>query len=148
MASQTAEKYNKREQTNHVINELLDERGQVWSLYCSAAGMEPLRPEKTIEDLVQEFCQVSVDYISLGHFGLYQRILDGNERRKAVVEVAEEIYPKIAKATEAVLNFNDKYQTLTPAMILNQLSGDLSAVGEQLATRIELEDQLIETMTA
>lgn len=148
MASQTAGKYNKREQTNNVINELLDERGQVWSLYCSAAGMEPLRPEKTIEDLVQEFCQMSVDYISLGHFGLYERILDGNERRKAVVEVAEEIYPQIAEATEAVLNFNDKYQTLTPAMILNQLSGDLSDVGEQLATRIELEDQLIETMTA
>ncbi|PCH86032.1 MAG: Rsd/AlgQ family anti-sigma factor [Piscirickettsiaceae bacterium] len=148
MVSQTAGKYNKREQTNHVINELLDERSQVWSLYCSAAGMEPLRPEKTIEDLVQEFCQLSVDYISLGHFGLYQRILDGNERRKAVVEVAEKIYPQIAKATEAVLNFNDKYQTLTPAMILNQLSGDLSDVGEQLATRIELEDQLIETMTA
>ena len=142
------EQHQKRKKTDHIIGELLTERNQVWSLYCSAAGMEPYRPEKTIEDLVQEFCQLSVDYISLGHFGLYQRILDGKERRKAVVDIAEKIYPQIAKATEAVLNFNDKYQTLTPSMILNQLSDDLSTVGEQLATRIELEDKLIETMTA
>jgi regulator of sigma D len=148
MASQSAGTYKKREQTNHVIGELLDERTQVWNLYCSAAGMEPYQPDKTIEDLVKEFCQLSVDYISLGHFGLYQRILEGNERRKSVVDVAERLYPDIAKATEAVLSFNDKYQTLTPAKILNQLSGDLSLVGEQLATRIELEDQLIETMTS
>lgn len=148
MATESIVQHTKREQTNHVINELLDERSQVWSLYCSAAGMEPYRPEKTIEDLVQEFCQLSVDYISLGHFGLYQRILDGKERRKAVVDVAEHIYPQIAKATEAVLSFNEKYKTLTPKMILNQLSGDLSTVGEQLATRIELEDQLIEKMTS
>ena len=61
---------------------------------------------------------------------------------------AERIYPNISKATEAVLDFNDKYQTLTPAMILNSLAADLSSVGEHLANRIELEDELIGEMFA
>ena len=148
MTEKNSRQFQTREKTNYLINELLAERKEVWSLYCCVAGVESSPPGTTIEDLLQKFCQISVDYISLGHFGLYQRIVEGNERRKAIIETAEEIYPQIAKATEAVLSFNDKYQTVTPAKILNQLSDDLSSLGEQLATRIELEDQLINEMAA
>lgn len=137
-----------REQTNQLVSELLQERQQVWSLYCSVAGMEPFTPNKTIEELLQEFCQLLVDYISLGHFGIYQRILDGSERRRQIIEAAEKYYPGIADATEAVLAFNDKYEKLTPSLILNGLANDLSEVGEKLATRIELEDELIRRMVA
>ena len=138
--------FKKRELTEFVISELLETRKELWNLYCSVAGMEPFQADKTIEELTQEFCQKSVDYISLGHFGLYQRILDGHERRKGIVDVAEKIYPEISKVAEAVLAFNDTYQTITPALILNRLSDDLSSVGESLATRFELEDELIEQM--
>jgi len=143
MTEGTATPIKPRDNTAQIVNELLSERQQVWSLYCSVAGMEPFTPNKSIEQLVQEFCQVLVDYISLGHFGIYQRILDGGERRKQILEAAEKYYPGIAAATEAVLAFNDKYQKITPSLILNGLSDDLSEVGEKLATRIELEDHLI-----
>ena len=89
-----------------------------------------------------------VDYISLGHFGVYQRIIDGSERRKSIVEAAERIYPQISQATEVVLSFNEKYQALTSAVNLSQLENDLSTLGDQLATRIELEDELISKMLA
>lgn len=137
-----------REQTKQLVDELLQERQQVWRLYCSVAGMEPFTPNKSIEELVQEFCQMLVDYISLGHFGIYQRILDGSERRRQIIEAAEKYYPGIAEATEVALAFNDKYEKLTPALILNGLSRDLSEVGEKLAERIELEDALIQRMDA
>jgi len=137
-----------RSQTTQLINELLEERKQVWSTYCAVSGIEEHKGQKSMEELLQDFCQLSVDYISLGHFGVYQRILDGSERRKSVMVAAERIYPSISTATEAVLDFNDKYQTLTPAMILKGLASDLSLVGEQLANRIELEDELIGEMLA
>ena len=89
-----------------------------------------------------------VDYISLGHFGVYQRIIDGSERRKAIIEAAERIYPQISQATEVVLSFNEKYQAQASAMSLNQLEDDLSVLGAQLATRNELEDELISKMLA
>lgn len=146
MSEENITQFNKREQTDHLIEELLAERSQVWNLYCSVAGVEPYHSNKSIEEQVQEFCQMLVDYISLGHFGIYQRIIDSSERRRSIVEAAERIYPKIAQATEVVLGFNEKYQTLTPAMIGSQLTDDLSVLGDQLATRIELEDELISKM--
>ncbi|MGH8549995.1 MAG: sigma D regulator [Methylococcales bacterium] len=138
----------RRQQTQSMIQELLRERQQVWSLYCTVAGLEPFTPDKPVETLVQEFCQVLVDYISLGHFGIYQRITDGNERRGKVIQKAEEIYSRIAKATDSAIQFNDKYEKLTGDAIMASLSLDLSRLGEVLAARIELEDQLIETMVA
>lgn len=133
----------RRNQTNKMITELMQERQQVWSLYCTAAGLEPFSNCESIEGKVKEFCQILVDYISLGHFGIYQRIADGQERRSRVVKIAGEVYPKIAKITDAAVAFNDKYDKLRGEELINNLSGDLSVLGEVLATRIELEDQLI-----
>lgn len=138
----------RRNQTQAMISELLSERQQVWSLYCSVAGLEPFTPDKPVESLIQEFCQVLVDYISLGHFGIYQRITNGTERRIKVLQKAEEIYPRIAQATDSAIDFNDKYEKLSGEAVLKSLPQDLSMLGEQLATRIELEDQLIKTMVA
>ncbi len=126
-----------------MITELMQERQQVWSLYCTAAGLEPFTNRESIEAKVKEFCQILVDYISLGHFGIYQRIADGQERRSKAVKIAGEVYPKIASTTDAVVAFNDKYDSLRGEELVNNLSGDLSRLGEVLAARIELEDQLI-----
>ena len=87
-----------------------------------------------------------IDYISLGHFGIYQRIIDGRERRRKVIEVAEIIYPRIAEATSVAVDFNDKYEYLSGEPLRLNLAVDLSLLGEELARRIELEDQLISTM--
>ncbi len=138
----------RRNQTHAMITELLQERQQVWSLYCSIAGLKPFTPDKPVHTLLQEFCQVMVDYISLGHFGIYERITSGKERRTKVIQVAEKIYPAIAVATDTAIEFNDKYEKLSEKEVLQNLSNDLSILGEELANRIELEDQLIETMVA
>jgi len=119
MSKENVTQMTERNQTNVLIEELLLERKQVWEIYCIVAGINKEKTTKSMEELVRDFCQLTVDYISLGHFGVYQRILDGNERRKSVLSIAEKVYPKISKATESVLDFNDKYQELTPSLILN-----------------------------
>jgi len=146
MSSEKVVQFKDRNQTDDLIKELLEERKQVWTLYCTITGIEEHPTNKSIEELIQTFCQLAVDYISLGHFGVYAKILDGSERRKSIVEAAARIYPEMSKATEAVLDFNDKYQKITPAKIVNELSGDLSVLGEHLASRIELEDELLGEM--
>ncbi|WP_133718619.1 MULTISPECIES: sigma D regulator [Methylocaldum] len=138
----------RRQNTNHMIEELLEERRQVWSLYCTIAGMKPFTVEQPLRTKVQEFCQLLIDYISLGHFGIYQRIIDGTERRRKVLELAENIYPRIAETTDAAVEFNDKYETLIGDELKTHLEDDLSKLGEELAMRIELEDQLISSMIA
>jgi regulator of sigma D len=138
----------RRQQTNKLINELLDERQDVWHIYSEIADMKPFSEEKPVEIVVQRFCQILIDYISLGHFGVYQRLVDGSERRRKVLAVAEEIYPQIAMTTDAVVAFNDNYDKLDGSSLRRNLINDLSMLGEALATRFELEDRLIGTMTA
>jgi regulator of sigma D len=136
----------RRENTGKLIQELLEERQQVWSLYCKIAAMQPFAADPGVDAKLQEFCQLLIDYISLGHFGIYQRITDGSERRKKVLEVAEQIYPRIVEATDAAVEFNDKYESLSGEDLREQLVNDLSRLGEELATRIDLEDQLLSAM--
>lgn len=138
----------RRNQSHKMINELLTLRQQVWSLYCKIADLEPFSADKPIDSTLDEFCQVMVDYISLGHFGIYQRIADGKERRGKVIETAEQTYPRIADTTQSAVEFNDKYEKLNGNEMLVSLSADLSQLGEELALRIELEDHLIEAVAA
>ena len=51
---------------------------------CEVLGLKPFTADKPVKDLLGEFNSVLVDYIAAGHFSLYQRIVEGNERRQAV----------------------------------------------------------------
>jgi len=118
------------------------------SLYCQLAGLETYGNGKNTrvkhsQELLQKFCQVLVDYIAAGHFSLYERVVNGTERRQQVSGLAEKLYPRIAKSTEVALDFNDKYDCNDKCEISASLSDDLSRLGEELAARIELEDRLI-----
>lgn len=136
----------RRQQTNKLIQELLDERRDVWAEYSTIAAMRPFRADQPLEIELRKFCQVLIDYVSLGHFGIYQRIAEGNERRRKVIELAERIYPRITEVTEAAVAFNDKYEALEGDSLRRCLADDLSRLGEELAARFELEDSLVQSM--
>jgi len=136
----------RRQQTNKLIQELLDERKEVWAEYGAIAAMRPFRSDQPLEIELRKFCQIMIDYVSLGHFGIYQRIGDGSERRRKVIETAERIYPRVTEITEAAVAFNDKYEKLDGDSLRKSLASDLSRLGEELATRFELEDQLVQAM--
>lgn len=138
----------RREQTGNMVKKLIEERNHLWQLYCGVAGLEPFTADKPIENRIQDFCQSMVDYLALSHFGIYQRIASGQERRQKVVRIAETLYPAISKATEVAVEFNDKYEHMKGEELLDHLSEDLSQLGEQMALRNDLEDHLLEIMTA
>jgi regulator of sigma D len=81
------------------------------------------------------------------HFEIYERIIDGLERRGKVVDVAREVYPRISEASEVAVEFNDKYDEADHDLDLSQLDADLSKLGEELAVRIEMEDRIIDALT-
>jgi regulator of sigma D len=143
MKEQTGDTQERRASSNQLIQEMLTERNQLLSLLLqvSVEGSEN-GCVKSVADL-EEFNQVLVDYIAAGHFGLYQRIAEGNERRKAVIELAAQIYPRIEQTTEIALAFDEKYNPENNENELHNFEEDLSMLGEELTTRIELEDQLI-----
>lgn len=136
----------RREHTREAIDRLLELRQQVLVHYERVTGVQPFDDDPPSSDLLQRFFQLLMDYIASGHFGLYQKITEGTERREKVRKVAGEIYPKLAATTERALDFNDAYDKAGKSAPIDTLVGELSALGEVLAYRIELEDELIAAM--
>jgi len=98
--------------------------------------------------MLEEFCQELVDYMAIGHFEIYRRIEDGNERRDEIIRLAEKIMPRINDTTQVAIAFNDLYDD-TPSLndeAFEQLPNYLAKLGQELATRIDLEDKLINTL--
>lgn len=143
----------RRRASKDTIDRLVTERGEVLSLYWRLAGIDSFqdsgkRTPAPGQKLLQEFCQLLVDYIAAGHFGLYERIINGNERRREVATLAQELYPRIADTTSLALDFNDKYDGGEQDELPDSFQSDLSRLGEELAVRIDLEDKLIARMIA
>ncbi|EIC28590.1 Rsd/AlgQ family anti-sigma factor [Methylomicrobium album] len=132
----------RRQRTAQLIDELQHERRDLWSLYCQIGELKPFNDVEPVKSKLMRFAEVLVDYVSLGHFGLYERILSGTERRESLIAVATDIYPEFSEVTELSVSFNDKYENAGEASALTNLADDLSALGESLARRFELEDRL------
>jgi regulator of sigma D len=143
MADKSKNIKERRGQTSKLVEHMLLERNQLLALLLQGSRINSGQPSDTDLDLLNEFCQVLVDYIAAGHFGLYERIINKKERRKSVADRALNIYPQIDACTQLALAFNEKYDPDNSAKDLTALHEDLSDLGEALATRIEMEDQLI-----
>jgi regulator of sigma D len=140
MNTSTAER---RTGTQDIIEKLLAERQSVLVMFCELAGMEAKRERDGEELKLQRFCELLVDYSAFAHFEIYERIIDGRERRSLVVHAAQEVYSQIAEATDAAVDFNDRYDAYDHELDMDRLGADLSRLGEQLAIRIEMEDRII-----
>lgn len=136
----------RRQQTYQLITELQNERQELWSLYCHVAELKPFSANVSIKKKMAQFSEILIDYISLGHFGIYERLLAGTEHRAPVLSAAKEIYPELSATTEVAVSFNDKYENSKGENIFDDLEQDLSTLGESLAKRIDLEDQLCALM--
>jgi len=143
VATQTVER---RTGTQKFVQDMIAERQEMWVLYCKAAGLEPFTDEAPVRQALDVFGQVLVDYISAGHFGLYERIAAGKERRRAVRAAAGEVYEEIARTTDVALAFNDRYEAGSGFALDTDFAKDLSELGEALALRIELEDRILARM--
>ena len=147
MSTQSSTAKERRQGSQALVAKLVTERTQMLATFCRLAGIEPYTAVTPVQKLIQEFCQILVDYVAAGHFALYERILEGKERRQEVADIAGEIYERIARSTQNALDFNDKYDCGDHCTALDSLSQDLSRLGEDLALRIELEDRLLSAMS-
>lgn len=87
-------------------------------------------------------CQLLVDYVSAGHFEVYHELLEEAESfGDNSKDMAEKVMPAIVDTTEVILAYEEKYASGEADN--SKLKRDLSALGEVLESRFQLEDQLI-----
>jgi regulator of sigma D len=136
----------RRKQSQIKLQGLVQTRTETLSLLAELASRQPFSPEPATGDTLRRFCQALMDYTASAHFQLYRYIADNRERRQSVLAIAEKIYPRIVETTDVILRFNDKYESMSLDNSVEFLDVDLSSLGETLAERIQLEDEVISAM--
>jgi len=130
---------------SEIIDKWLAERQTMLVDYCALSeGVEDLDNASTGLHL-RKLCQMLVDYVSAGHFEIYDKLVKEGQDLNDVegLRLAGGLYKTVDSTTEFILDFNDKYQEIDD---LDAIETDLSRLGELLATRFEAEDQMIEVL--
>lgn len=123
-----------------LVAELQEERSQLWGLYCQIAEMQAQFSSADIRPLLSNFLQLLIDYVSLGHFGMYEQL--AKRCPPDDLGYAGRIYPKFSKTTASAVSFSERYENGRRNFKVENLAQDLSILGENLAERMELEDHL------
>ena len=137
----------RRQKSREKLVALDSSRTATLSLLTELAGRQPFTPEPSMEKALREFCEALIDYTASAHFQLYRYLADNRERRASVLNVADELYPKIVETTDQILRFNDKYEAMSLDNSVEFLAVDLSNLAECIADRIQCEDEVITAMS-
>ena len=131
---------------SEMIERWIEERRELLVKYCELTEVTDFSdPENNYDAELQQFCEIMVDYVSVGHFEVFEQItkeaeIFGNDQG---LDKSPELIEKIQTTTELILDFNDKYIT---AKDLDALIIDLAALGETFVQRFADEDVLIDLL--
>jgi regulator of sigma D len=132
------------------IDNWLNERQEVLVSYCKLAGLPPYSGDcKTLPttEEIQSFCQLLVDYLSAGHFEVYDQIISQCEQNGGEHKLlSTEQQSRLSETTQAGLEFDELYAECRDSDDLDNFDRDMAALGKALEARFELEDQLIATI--
>ncbi len=122
---------------SEIIDRWLHERQELLVLFYKLTADADSREQR-----LPKLCQILVDYVSAGHFEVYDQLLkEGQEfDDEEGLKEAGDLFKTVDATTELLLDFNDKYLETDD---LESLSSDLSQLGETLETRFSSEDRMI-----
>lgn len=130
---------------DRIVKQLLTERQQLLVKYCATCAIEDSERGRNPRK-IKTLCEILVDYISAGHFELYEQLLrEADAFEENGFDLLAKYYPAIERSTEIALSFNDKY---TDTDNYRELPRDLSQLGEALENRFSAEDTLIDSLHA
>lgn len=96
---------------------------------------------------VQRYCQVLLDYLSAGHFEVYELLTSEAKAHDdaRALQLAQQIYPRLEVITREALAFNDLCDNGDCRDDVS-MAEKLQRLGTMLLERFELEDCLIEVL--
>ena len=140
-------KTERRIRSRQMIESLIAARTTALSQYQQVMTYQPFEVNEILQEVLEDFCEALVDYTAKTHFTLYDSLDDPQsqqiERRQSVLNVANTIYPLLLANTQKILDFHDQYNSDVSQMAYENLESSISSVGELMADRISLEDELI-----
>lgn len=131
--------------SNKLVDRWLHVRKHLLVAYYNLVGIKPGKESfmRLNEKALDDFCQSLVDYLSDGHFNLYERIIREMEGTTPYL-AASKLYPLLEANTQQIMDYYDS--TLENAIDHDnylEFQQALSDLGEALEERFTLEDKLI-----
>lgn len=130
-----------------MIDRLLAERRALVEVWQPLKAKPSLTTDDTAK--VQSLCELLVDYVSAGHFALYEQLaLEAQDfHDDKALRLLNRLLPEIDTTTQLAIEFNDKFDT--PAHCSQQLEDlpfSLQALCAVMSERFTYEDQLIKEL--
>ncbi len=138
----------RRVQSRTIIESLIDSRTETLAQYKEVMSYQPFEMDDTLQEVLEDFCESMVDYSAKAHFNLYNYLENNKERRQSVLKIADSVYPDLVDNTQKILDFHDSYNSDVSTLDCGKLENCLNSVGELLADRINLEDDVISALLA
>ena len=131
--------------SNKLVDRWLHVRKHLLVAYYNLVGIKPGKESfmRLNEQALDDFCQSLVDYLSDGHFNIYERIIREMEGTTPYL-AASKLYPLLEANTQQIMDYYDS--TLENAIDHDnylEFQQALSDLGEALEERFTLEDRLI-----
>jgi len=113
-----------------------------------AAPTELEKSKVALVPRISAFCQTLVDYVSAGHFEIYDELItEAREFDDGSLSTGLGLCKTIENSTDLALEFNDKYENSANFHErIHELPRDMVELGSMLNFRFELEDKLIATV--
>ncbi len=127
----------------NMIMRWLKERRELLGKYTEmAVTLDHDMDNNSLQQRQAALCLLLVDYVSTGHFEIFQELISEAEAfaDDGGSALAKKLMPAIADTTEVIMAYEEKYGSGRSS---DKLKRDLSALGEVLESRFTLEDQLI-----
>ena len=135
---------------NKLVDRWLLVRKHLLVAYYNLVGLKPGKESfmRLNEKALDDFCQSLVDYLSSGHFSIYERII-GEMEGDTPLLAATRLYPQLEANTQQMMDYYD-------TCLENAIDHDnylefqqaLSDIGESLEARFALEDKLLALVVA
>jgi regulator of sigma D len=132
-----------------IINHWLEERQELVVAYCEISGINTINKEAgQSTNKLKGFCQLLIDYVSAGHFEIYDQLIKEAEAfSENTNQLIAQLYPKIAETTDIALDFHEIYDTDAHCQEAHgRIKTELSILGEAISQRFNFEDELIAVM--
>jgi regulator of sigma D len=132
--------------SNELIDQWLHARKHLLVAYYNMVGIKPNKESHTAldEKALDNFCHNLVDYLSSGHFNIYERIISEMEGSSPLL-AATHLYPQLEANTQQIMDFYDSHlESAIDHDNYVEFQKALSGIGEALESRFSLEDKLIQ----
>ena len=131
---------------NHLqgtIQSWLDSRQRMMVAFNHLCLLKPFPDacQQSLQRTIEEFCTELVDYMSFGQFKIFENMLHFAPPQSERGLRIKKLLSKIFSSTIQGIEFHDTYINKKQCDTFEE---DLSNLGEQLAHRLDWEDQLLE----